>query len=750
MKREKVRAILLILAVLILTTFTGDFAFADDGLYPQLDEAAENSGDENFIKYRDNYYLDSEKMGVLDGVSAMYAGIANFLLTAQKGLASMQITIFEISMKSNVIELLEAFVEPFILSMKVNLFDNFSLVMISICAFILLIRLAANRQAQALTGLIQAVMIIAIAFLYFYQPVLIMEKTDEVTQNISDTVLQAPYEAVYGDGASEDMNGKIAALVWNIMVHKPWQLAEFGDIAKAKEYESEILKSSPDSSERKELVKMLAKEDGLFSKSMHYQIGRVTTLFFVGIFNLAIFACLTLFCGMTMMYRALIMVYMFLGIFVFLLALLPFFGVELLRRWAGRIIGACSTKILLSFLLALILVFMDAIYGLIDTKGLLYTLFTIIVIVVAFYAKRRDIIGLFYGFWEARRAAEEVQRYAGQTWRTAGTTWNAGWQMSDRVIGAYNRYQSAARSYSSDFYSGRPGGSAAAGNGEAGLTPWRDPGSGFSFKSDRGTFYGSGAGGSSRPEGGKQTETSSRFDGEKYTSDGYAGTWAGKGSESMKEAAEAIKKSTKEMSQYYKKAELLLQKQYEKSRKESEEKANRQGGTPSYGEFVRRTDAVRGLGAGLFEQRDIAATARILQRIDQKGGDMDSVILGSEKELYSQVKRPENITSRQTNRGNSQFAAGVQSSQQGNSQEKRGIDYFRSTFGEEKGETLYTNLSSKYGSDSLASFTSSEKLTYSQVLRMVRESGRSQEAGQRPKDSQNKGQKPVKMRKSGE
>lgn len=757
MKKEKVRAFLLILTVLLLTTFTGDFAFADDGLYPQLDEAAENSGDENFIKYRDNYYLDSEKMGVLDGVSAMFAGIANFLLAVQKNLAAMQITIFEISMKSNVIELLEAFVEPFITSMKVNLFDSFSLVMISICAFILLIRLAANRQAQALTGLIQAVMIIVVALLYFYQPVLVMEKTDEVTQNISDTVLQAPYEAVYGNGASENMNGKIAALVWNIMVHKPWQLSEFGDIDTAKEYEDEILKSSPDSSERKELVKMLAKEEGLFSKLMHDQIGRVTILFFVGIFNLAIFLFLTFFCGMIMMYRALIMVYMLLGIFVFLLALLPFFGIELLKRWAGRILGACSTKILLSFLLAMILVFMEAIYGLIDTKGLLYTLFTIIVIVVAVYVKRRDIISLFYGFWEARRAVEEVQRYAGQTWRTAGKTWNTGWQMSDRVIGAYNRYQGAA----SGFSAWRSNGASAGGKGEPGLTVWQDPGKGFSFKTEQGTFYGSGASGSSRTEGGKQNKTASPGTGEKYTSGGYEGTGAGKGSDSMKEAADTIKKSTKEMSQYYKKAELLLQKQYEKSMKESQEKANRLGGAPSYGEFVRRTDAVRGLGAGLFEQRDIAATARILQRIDQKGGDMDRVILGSEKDLYTQVKRPENLTSRPANSGVSRPSTAAQGPQQGTSQEKRGLEYFRSSFGEEKGEALYTNLSSKYGSDSLASFTSSEKLTYSQVLRMVRESGGSQTmAGGSGKNhpkktgqesgSQHKGQKPVKMRKPGE
>ena len=758
MIKGKMRVALLILVALILASFATGFVFADEGLYPDLDEAAQNSGDENFIKYRDNYYLDSEKMGMLDGVSAMFAGAANALLSFQKELASMQITVFNLAMKSNVIDLLNAFVTPFIDSMKIYVFDEFSLYFISICALILLLRLVANRQAQALTGLLQTLVIIVLAFFFFNYPVDMMEKTDQLTQNVSDTVLEAPYEATYGDGAGEDMDGKISALVWNVMVHKPWQLVEFGNTATAKEYEGEILKHAPESKSRKVLVKQLAKDEGLFSKSMSYQIGRVTSLFFMGIFNLAIFLCLTFFCGIIVMYRVLIMVYMLLGILVFLLALIPYFGIELVRRWAGRILGACSTKILLTFLLAMILVFMEAVYGLIDSNGLLETMFTIIVIIAAFYTKRKEITSLFSGFRfrEARKAAAEVQNYAGKTWRNAGMAWNAGRQMSDRMTGAYNRYH-GSRPQAFASRASRPG--AAAGNGEVGLAIWRDPGNGFSFKTEKGNFYSPGAGGNYQSGRGGASGVSGRPAAEKSSARGSAGAAEKKETDAMKDAAEAVKKSTKDMSRYYKKAEQLLQRQYDKSKGESEEKARRKGEAPRYGEFVRRTDAIRGLGAGTFDQRDLATTARILQRVEKSGGNVDHVIVGNQKELYTQVKRPENLSSKSMNSGEQGAGAAGPATSPG--QEKRGLEYFRSNFGEEKGEEFYSNLSSKYGTEPLNRFSSSEKLTYSQVLRMVREAEGSKAGAadsrrkQHPQGRQPKGQKvkrqpPVKMRKSGE
>lgn len=737
MNTKRKRAILLIIAVLLFVALVGGFVFADDGLYPDIDEAAQNSGDENFIENRDNYYLDSEKMGMLDGVSAMFAGAANALLSFQKDLASMQITIFDLAMKSNVIDLLDAFVVPFIESMRVYIFDEFSLYFISICGLLLLIRLAANRQTQALTGLIQALMIIVIALLFFNNPVLLIEKADEVTQSVSDTVLEAPYNAIYGEGASEDMDGKVAALVWNVMVHKPWQIAEFGSIQTAKEYESGILKYKPDSNERKALVKLLAKDEGIFSKSTHYQISRVTTLFFVGILNLVIFLCLTFFCGMVAMYRMVILVFMLLGVIVFLIALIPVFGVELVRRWVGKILAACSMKILLSFLLAMILVFMDAVYSLIDTKGLIYTMFTIIVIIAAIYTKRNDITSLFSGFKTAKKTYSDVWDSGQRTWRAAGQAWNVGHEMSNRMNNTYMRGNGRSQTVP-HWNLGRDNGSQT----EPIITPRYE--SGTALVPSKGAGYV------------MQPAHSMNFGpagaGSEYVSSGGGSSYKKEepvavknGTADMKDAAETLKIAAKDMNRYYRKAEQLLQQQYDKSRTTSDEKAKRKGETPRYGEFVRRTDAVRSLGAGKFDQRDIATTARILQRVEKSGGDVDRILVGSGKDVFHEVKRPESLTKRNVSSGGkvSEPSGAVKMRGEG----IRGLDYFKANFGEEKGEEFFSDMRKKYGVATVEHFGSSDKLTYAQVQRRIREARGTAE--DHAKTQRKKAPEAVNMRKAG-
>jgi ABC-type multidrug transport system fused ATPase/permease subunit len=393
------RTALLLLTVILLFAVTASFVFAEDGLTPDLDEAATNSGDANFIKYRDNYSLDTEKISFFKNpMSTTFDGAANGLFAMQKGLATVQIYLFQIALESNILDLLEEFINPFIDSMRNYIFEGFSLFFISICALVLLLKLAANRQTQAVSGLLQILLIVTLAFIFYNHPVDMMKAAGDLTEGVSDAVMEGPYNAINGESSDASMEGKVSALIWNLMVHKPWQTAEFGSIEKAREYEGDILKLKPESDERKELIEKLAKEEGLFSKSLTHQLERVFTLLVLGVMNLLIFLFLTAFCVLIVGYQFLILVYMLLGVFIFLLALIPYFSIELVKRWALRILSACGTKILLAFFLSLLLVFMDAMYKFTDTQGLLFTLFMIIVIIAMIYIKRKEIVGLFTGF----------------------------------------------------------------------------------------------------------------------------------------------------------------------------------------------------------------------------------------------------------------------------------------------------------------------------------------------------------------
>ena len=188
----------LTLILILLITLTANFVFAEDGLYPNLGKTAANSGDLNFIQFRDNYYLDTEKISFFKNpLTTISDGVANFLFAAQKGTATLQIAIFQMAIKSNILELLEEFIRPFIDNMRTYIFDGFSTVFIAICGFILIVKLAANRQAQAIEGLVQVLIIVTLAFVFYNYPVELMRGVNSATEGISNEVLQGPYQLIW-------------------------------------------------------------------------------------------------------------------------------------------------------------------------------------------------------------------------------------------------------------------------------------------------------------------------------------------------------------------------------------------------------------------------------------------------------------------------------------------------------------------------------------------------------------------------
>jgi hypothetical protein len=214
--------------------------------------------------------------------------------------------------------------------------------------------------------------------------------------------------------------------------------------------------------------------------------------------------------------------------------------------------------------------------------------------------------------------------------------------------------------------------------------------------------------------------------------------------EELKTAAGSIARSTQDMSRYFKKAEDMLQKQYEKSKAESEEAAERKGSEPEYGDFVRRTNAVRSLGSGQFDQRDVSNLARIMQLVEKRGGNIDDVVVGRSGGPHREVKRPANLFDKSVNSGEAAPGTGPSGSAVPQKPQRLGIDYFKETFGEEKGEEFYTAMARKYDAVTVDSFGCSEKLTYSQVQRQLREREK-----QRSSEPKKKGQF-VQMSKPGE
>lgn len=667
---NKKTAILLLLlliigAFLIISTQQTYAASESDGLYENIEDAAKESGDTNLINNRDNYEIDTEKISFFKDPSSVIFNMAtNFIFTLQRDFSKLLIVVFDFSMGTSISTILETFIEPFITGMKNTIFERFAVFMISICAFWFLIKIVTNRQSQVFSNMLSLIAIIVVAFAFFAYPVQLLKGLDNVSNEMANAVMDAPYDTISGDdNETISSKGKSSAVIWNLFVHKPWQLIEFGSVSKAQQFENDILKHKPGSDERKKAVQEIAEKENLFSKELSYQSGRCATAFILLLINIFLIIVLMLLCILILGYQFLLLLYVMLGIFVFLLALIPYYGMELVKKWGLKLLGAACMKVLLVFFLSILMVFMSVLYGYTDKFGLLCTMLIIIVMVSMIYLKKDEIIGLFSEF------------------NIGSINFKTPEQMINRAMDQDANVLSYMR------------------NSKLGADISRQESGEFSGKNNE----------SNNVLG---NTTSSK----EYTSQ----------FRDLKDSTENITKTIQDMSKYFTKAEDLLQKSYDKSKSESEEKAVRNNTEVEYGNFVNRTDAIREMGIGSFDARDISSVANLVRSVELKGGDVEKIIdTNSDYINKPKIQRPSNLQDSLAKSGDQRVAEPPVSVRVGN-------EYFKNAFGDEKGENFYENMKKKYNPAVVEKFGSAEKLTYSQIQRELKSLSQMQK--ERPQD----------------
>lgn len=643
--------ILICLVILMVSGLTaGSYAaVSDSDLYKNIDETATESGDDYFTNYRDNYQLDTEKMSFFkDPGGVIFDMFSNMIFSLQVLMAKLTISLFSFSLSSNIAATLGGFLEPFILAMRGTMWDSFAVFGIAFAAFLLLLKMAQNRTAQAMSSVVSLVLIITLAFAFYAYPMQLLSGVDTVTSGIADTVMDGPYQATVGDsGGNKDAKAEASALCWQLFVHQPWQVLEFGSVKMANRYQDDILKASPDSDQRKDKVNELAESEKLFSKSMSYQIGRLTTAIILLLFNVLLMAVLIVFAVLILGYQFLVLVYLMLGIFVFLIALIPAFGLPLIKRWGSRIICIAFTRILIVFFLSVTLVFMSVMYQFTDEYGLLATMFLILVIVAAIWFERYRLLDLFSGI----RITESVPNVH---------------RMLDQDFNAIDGSRRVLRKVSTQEMSEGTAGNMSVKNGQ-------NDGS-ISSSNREGKLY---AG--QRPD--DYTAGSGTLD-------------LSRVNESMAVSADRMSAVSQDMSSYFHRAEELLQQQYDMSKNKSEEAAERTSKQPEYSGFVRRTDAVRTLGSGKFDDRDIASTANLIRKTEQRGGSIEELVLKN-NEAKLNPQRPSELrqgTVSEVSQESIRPEAGKRKTKQ-----STGIQFFKESFGEEMGEDCYLATVKKYG-----------------------------------------------------
>ena len=596
--------------IIIFTILSPSAMYADSpssAALPPLDKLFDGQNTNEYIGYRENYYLDTIDAGMFsisEQAENIINVIANVLFLLQVQIGYMLVTVFYYAFEIDIYRILSGVVEVFTNEMKKSIFDELSLIAILFLGIFFIIKIIQNQKTQVWVAILQTSLIVALAMYFFTNPLQLLQKVDNGTKEISQTILDGTYKATNKGASANSAVMAAANNIWYVFVHQPWQMLEFGNMEMAKKEERNILTNAPKSETRKEYIKKLAEDEEHFTPDWGIKRLGLILLYFIPIS--IIFIVILIMCLLMLAYQVLTVLFVLLGVIVFLLALIPFFGTRLLQNWASKIIGFASIKVIVCFCIGVMLAFISSIFKVSDQYGWLITVLLEVVIVGAIIWKKDELFELFTFIRLAPQNPSMVNKQLRKDTNVESKVNNL---IKSRNSGFRN-------SKSSDYEDGYESGEE---------------------KLEKNKSSTNSTGSVTKPKSLSNRSIATKTKGE-TSEQPYS-------NQLFNEMEQNQSEDNNNFKQLMKKAEEILEKQYEISKMDSEKKAEQMNKEPEYSTFVNKVDTREALGAPKFEQREIIAVAKNLQRIIDSGGKAEDLLKKNEGKEAPRENRPKDVIS---------------------------------------------------------------------------------------------------------
>lgn len=381
-------------------------------LYPSITAMFGGKNTSTYLTtYRPNYYFDLKGFSIFKGTDdfdkRILNIIANLLFYVQKGIAYIVIVIVYFSFEIDFINASSpenpfglgfgSILEKITKNLKVTIFDELMAVMILLLGLFYVAKMVKDQKTQVWVAIIQTVVIIALAVGFFQQPATMLNAIDGVSKGLSESILSGTYKATNKEATAASAATMACNDIWVMFVHKPWQILEFGSVAKAEQYEDSLLRLPPDSEERKDLISSICESNkNLFTPI--WGLKRLSAIILSIIPVLAMAAIIALICLLKLGYSFLMILVAVFGVLVFVMALVPWWGFRALQGWASKLVAYGCTGILISFVIALIFTFMTMLYDLSDKLGWFLVVILQLLIIIMVFWKREKIFDFITTF----------------------------------------------------------------------------------------------------------------------------------------------------------------------------------------------------------------------------------------------------------------------------------------------------------------------------------------------------------------
>ncbi len=578
-----------------------------ESAFPSIEQLFNGRNNSPYLTiYRNNYYLDMKSQSIFKGMDAMEGSIsnalANILFKVQVYLTYLLVVIVYYAFEISFFELFSQIFNAIIGELRIAIYDELVLTVIVLLGLFYLIKLMSDQKTQIWMAILQTVVVMAVAFYFLTNPASFLQKVDKLSEDASKQILAGTYKAAEMGSNPDSAVMIVCNDIWMMFVHRPWQLLEFGNVALAEREEAKVLSLPVGSELRKKYVNDFAKDEVHFTSD--WGVKRVGFMLLYLLPMLLMFIGIALMSLLILAYQALAIIVAMFGVFIFLLAMIPWFGWRTVQAWATKVIGYGCIKIFISFMLAIIFAFNTAIFKLSDTYGWFVVMILQLVIAAVILWKREEFFGLMTLLRTVPKGANAVNKQMSKDARIEGRISDAAKDMTLRKN--TERYSKQIRTEDDSLETS-----------EGGYRTARDT------TEQRERYKGRR---SSSASAGTSTETY-------YTEELYKD-----GSTSEVDSGSA---SLKSLMKY---AEEILEKQYEASKQASEEKAQKLGKEPEYTPFVQQVMNRESMNIPRFESRELSAVINELRKVLSAGGKPEDLY---KKEAYKiadqKVERPANV-----------------------------------------------------------------------------------------------------------
>lgn len=398
-KIKKVVFIILFIAILIPNLSIDVYAangVADIEAFNNL------SGDAEYLgkKYRDNYYLDIEKLGVLDTGYQIMNSLANVLFGFICTIAYITVALFYFSMDLDVASLMEPQISMIQQALNSGIFKP--LFLLAFCGTML--NVAVRFWHRDLAGIgaefAKVLGVIVLSIFVIRDSATAISYATNITKGLSVSILNGVNESY---GVSESGTGYAAqasGILWINLVHEPWKTLQFGSDVPSDEVIKEFLSYKPGGGKRQKLIDGFSTEEteseestSCFDKSRgSARIGFCLAYLIPFIMKCGIYLVMSL---VQIVFQLLAVFFVLLAAVILILALIPGYGMDIVSIWLKKMLETQISILIISFLMALLIRIDELLYALAPNMGWFPILIFQVGIGVGLFMFRNKILGAF-------------------------------------------------------------------------------------------------------------------------------------------------------------------------------------------------------------------------------------------------------------------------------------------------------------------------------------------------------------------